>query len=548
MRNRWAQFALAVAMTATLTGVAAKAHAQIADELRVDVSLKDADMITATQMLTKQTGVQFVVETSDEAFPRITLSLTHVSAEEAIRYICQSAGATFRRDEAGVYIISHGKKQPDVVRPVAPPEVKLPKKVAKFKMMKADARDVYRQLTAGIEYDPTYGFRELNRFQEVSAPKVTPTTRQPQIFNTGQNFTPQPAQMAPVPTGFESGRDIRLPGEAAGQGPMGGGGGLAGGGLGGGQGGGLSGGLGGGQGGLGGGQGGLGGGQGATLQAGQGLVGDSIDFISFDPTDNSLVVRGSEEDIADLQRNIALFDVAPRQVIIKVEFITTSSSIAKSLGFDWLYQRGTVFAGNRPGSFARAGDPIFINYATGNVTTRLRTLLQEGYGKTVQAPIIRTLNNQPAFVQQFVQTTVFVNQITAVGNGQIIISPQPVPFPITTGLAVAPRINGDDTITMFMTPTVQDFGQVRRGPDGQEVPDVLAQTISVVARVKNNETIVLGGLTRKAETGSTARFPILSDLPIIGQFFRASNKDKNTSELLVFVTPTIVEDDSSGGF
>lgn len=544
MRNRWAQFALAVAMAATLTGVAANANAQIADELRVDVSLKDADMITATQMLTKQTGVQFIVETSDEAFPRITLSLTHVSAEEAIRYICQSAGATFRRDENGVYIISNGKKQPDVIRPATTDVVRLPKKVAKFKMMKADARDVYRQITAGIEYDPTFGFREINRFQEVSAPKVTPTTRQPQILNSGQNFTPQSSQMPAIPTGFESGSDIRLPGEAAGQGPLGGGGGLAGGGqggLGGGQGGGLGGGLGGGQGG------GLGqGGQGATLQAGEGLVGDSIDFITFDPTDNSIVVRGSEEDIAELQRNIALFDVAPRQVIIKVEFITTSSSIAKSLGFDWLYQRGTVFAGNRPGSFARAGDPIFINYATGNVTTRLRTLLQEGYGKTVQAPIIRTLNNQPAFVQQFVQTTVFVNQITAVGNGNIIISPQPVPFPITTGLAVAPRINGDDTITMFMTPTVQDFGQVRRGPDGQEIPDVLAQTISVVARVKNNETIVLGGLTRKAETGSTARFPILSDLPIIGQFFRASNKDKNTTELLVFVTPTIVEDDSGG--
>lgn len=544
MRNRWAQFALAVAMATTLTGVAANANAQIADELRVDVSLKDADMITATQMLTKQTGVQFIVETSDEAFPRITLSLTHVSAEEAIRYICQSAGATFRRDENGVYIISNGKKQPDVVRPANTDVVRLPKKVAKFKMMKADARDVYRQITAGIEYDPTHGFHEINRFQQVSAPKVTPTTRQPQILNTGQNFTPQSSQMPAIPTGFESGSDIRLPGEAAGQGPLGGGG-LAGGGgqggLGGGQGGGLGGGLGGGQGG------GLGqGGQGATLVPGEGLVGDSIDFITFDPTDNSIVVRGSEEDIAELQRNIALFDVAPRQVIIKVEFITTSSSIAKSLGFDWLYQRGTVFAGNRPGSFARAGDPIFINYATGNVTTRLRTLLQEGYGKTVQAPIIRTLNNQPAFVQQFVQTTVFVNQITAVGNGNIIISPQPVPFPITTGLAVAPRINGDDTITMFMTPTVQDFGQVRRGPDGQEIPDVLAQTISVVARVKNNETIVLGGLTRKAETGSTARFPILSDLPIIGQFFRASNKDKNTTELLVFVTPTIVEDDSGG--
>lgn len=543
MRNRWASFALTVVAAASFMGLAATSVAQIPDELRVDVSLKDADMITATQMLTKQTGAQFIVETSNEPFPKITLKIDRVTADEAIRYICQSAGATFRRDENGVYIISRGKPATEATtRPIETlPVPALPKRVEKFKMMKADARDVYNQLTMGLEFDPTFGFRQINRFRDMTTPRGINAPVLQFAGNGQPNFTPS---AAPSVTGMETGADIRLPGDGARQGGFGGGiPGGGGGGIGGGQGGGIGGGIGGGGqgGGLGGGQ-----GQGATLQGGQGLVGQSIDFISFDPTDNSLVVRGSEEDIAELQRNIALFDVAPRQVIIKVEFITTSSSIAKSLGFDWLYQRGTVFAGNRPGSFARAGDPIFINYATGNVTTRLRTLLQEGYGKTVQAPIIRTLNNQPASVQQQVQTTVFVNQVVSAGNGQIIITSNPQTLPISTGLNVAPRINGDDTITMFLSPTVSDFGQLRRGPDGQEVPDVLSQIISVVARVKNNETIVLGGLTRKAETGSTARFPILSDLPIIGQFFRASNKDRNTSELLVFVTPTIVEDDGSG--
>jgi type II secretory pathway component GspD/PulD (secretin) len=94
---------------------------------------------------------------------------------------------------------------------------------------------------------------------------------------------------------------------------------------------------------------------------------------------------------------------------------------------------------------------------------------------------------------------------------------------------------------------LQDIGQTRRGPDGSEVPDILAQSINVVARVKNNETIVLGGLNRKSDVGSTARFPILSDLPIIGQFFKAGNRDRNNSELLIFVTPSVVEDDDPNG-
>ncbi|HRK22186.1 MAG TPA: hypothetical protein PLX06_10270, partial [Fimbriimonadaceae bacterium] len=294
----------------------------------------------------------------------------------------------------------------------------------------------------------------------------------------------------------------------------------------------------------GGGQGGLGG-QG-TLQGGQGLVGQSIDFISFDPTDNSIIVRGNDQDIADLQRYISMFDVAPKQVTVKVEFITTSSSNSRSLGFDWLYERGTVFFGVRPGSFARAGDPIFLNYATGNVASRMRALLSTGKGKVVQAPIIRTLNNQPASVLSQVQTSIFISQVVSVGNGQIITVPQLVNFTITTGLNVAPRINDDGYITMFINVPVQDFGQIRRGPNGEEVPDLLSQTISVVARVKNGETIALGGLTRKSDTGSESRFPILGDLPIIGQFFRSTNAEKNNTELLIFVTPNIIEDDAGG--
>ena len=99
----------------------------------------------------------------------------------------------------------------------------------------------------------------------------------------------------------------------------------------------------------------------------------------------------------------------------------------------------------------------------------------------------------------------------------------------------------------FINVTLQDFGQLRRSADGAEFPDILAQQIGVVARVKSGETIALGGLTRKSDTGSSSRFPILGDLPIVGQFFRSSNRDKTTSELIIFVTPTVIEDDGNLG-
>ena len=68
----------------------------------------------------------------------------------------------------------------------------------------------------------------------------------------------------------------------------------------------------------------------------------------------------------------------------------------------------------------------------------------------------------------------------------------------------------------------------------------------VVARVKSGETIALGGMNNNFDSYSESRIPILSELPIIGQFFRGRTTNQTQSELLIFVTPTIVEEDVYG--
>ncbi len=535
MRMRLATMVCA-GLVATMSFVATTSvHAQgTAEEIVVDsINLKDADMIAATRMLTQKTGLQFLIEPTSELLPKITLSLNKMSAEDALRYICQAAGCTFRRDPNGVYIISKGKavEVSTTSRPTNTPKLNLITK--KVKLLKADAGDVLNQVRFGNNFVPKNFEADFDKYARKTA---GPNTR----IIGGTNIlglSSAPLDTRSIKTSSEGSNDIVLPGESAGQdfgGAGGGFGGRGGGGQGGGQGGGI--------GGQGGGQGGQ-----TNLTAGQGLVPGSIDFISYDPTDNSIIVRGTDEDIAELQRMISLFDVAPKQVIIKVEFVTTSSSLAKSLGFDWLYERGTLFAGVRPGSFARAGDPIFLNFASGNFTTRMRALLQDGWGRVVQAPVIRTLNNQPAFVNSSISTTIFITTLVAGGNGTVIRAPQLVNITASTALGVAPRINEDGTVTTFINVQLQDFGQLRRSADGAEFPDILSQQIGVVARVKSGETIALGGLTRKSDTGSASRFPILGDLPVIGQFFRSSNRDKVTSELIIFVTPTVIEDEGNLG-
>jgi general secretion pathway protein D len=538
MRLSWAKLALGAVMVAAFAVPVTSAVAQqTTDQVRVSVDLEGADLLTATQVLMKKAGLSMVVEPSEQGYGKVTLHLIDMPVEDVIDYMCKAAGAYFRKDDNGVYILSHTKSVGDV-NPGAEPKAPSPKIHKRIRLMKADPEYLYNSLVYNARFDPTSPFRKLREFQDVIS------TQQVSFYSDKQLYQPKAGNMAVVnPTSQpvtnraftnpnESGNGIELPGEKAAQ--LGGGLG-AGGGLGGGQNGGLGGGQGGGQGGN------------VQLTGGTGLVPAGISFISYDPTDNSFIVEGTDEAIQEFIKIVNEFDVAPRQVTIKVEFITTSSSVSRSLGFEFLYSRGAVFAGTTPGSFIRSGDPVFLNYGNGNVTSRMRTQLLEGFGKVVNAPIIRTLNNQPASIQSNVTTTIFINQVVGNGAGSVIVVPQPFPLQITTGLVVAPRINGDGTITLSLSPTISDFGQLRRGPDGQEIPDQLSQAINVVARVHNDETIVLGGLTRKSDQGSEGRVPILADLPIIGQFFRSTTRDKNNSELLIFVTPHVIEDDEGTG-
>jgi len=505
-----------------MTLVAISALAQ--DAKRFDLQLADAELGPATQMLALRSGLdlQFVFKPSAKEYGRITLNLTNVTVDDAMKFICESAGAICKKDSGGVWIIGHPEDFP--VEPVAAPplviEKPAPKITTKIYLKQYDPKQMI-DLLYGYEIDETGPWRAMEKFRAMAIPGMQ--------FQVPE----RPNMLGTTPQGVGGQNEITIPGGVdQRRGGLGAGGG-------GGQGGNLQGG--GGNQGNPGGQGGQGN---VTLTGGEGFVPDGIDQISYDPTDNSIIVRGTDSAIQELERLIARFDVAPRQVEIKVEFVTTSNSLEQSFGIDWLFQRGQVVIGNIPGTQARTGDPFFVNFATGGLTTRLRALMLEGYGTVVNAPFVRTLNNQPATVFQTIQTYIFLTQtqVTTVG---VINTVTPFPVNAQSFLQVKPRINADDTITISIAPQLAEFGQIRRGPDGTEIPDLLTQGIQVSTIVKNGETIVLGGLNRKQETNTFQRFPILSELPIIGNLFRSTSRRVNNQELLIFITPRIVEPDGS---
>src|SRR5437588_8598102 len=128
MRFSWAKVALGAVIGAAFAAPVASAVAQQPPELvRITIHLKDADLLAATQVLMQKAGLQMVVEPSDKPFGRITLDLTDMPAEDVVRYMCQAAGAYFRRDENGVYILSHKKPEEARINDTAEPKAAKPK-------------------------------------------------------------------------------------------------------------------------------------------------------------------------------------------------------------------------------------------------------------------------------------------------------------------------------------------------------------------------------------------------------------------------------------
>jgi type II secretory pathway component HofQ len=518
------------------------------------IELLDADLQTAVNMLSRDTGVDIVIEKSDLAYKPVSVNLRDKPLDTVLRLICRSAGASLRLEQ-GVYIIGPKEtalpekpaklEEPAELKAEPPAKVSRPKQSARIKLNYVSVRDVLAYLQgkdprAMLTPNPhVFVGPELNPSNPYAA---LPDTRMPKSLTPPLNLEHVPPTVPIQPTDSRKGIDKAPPGSEDKQ--FGYGGGIGGRGIGGGFGG-IGGGLGGVGGGLGGVGGGLGGVGGVGGVGGAGLLPEGIDQVIGYDVDNTLIVSGDPEAIAELERLIAYFDVKPRQLMIKAEFVVVSENILNSFGIDWNIQRGTLNA-TTGGTFA-SGD-VAVSYTSGNVASVLRTSLVQGRGRIVNAPMVTTLNNTPVTIFSSTTVPIITTQVVFGGGigGQGVTVPQITPIDVPTFLTVVPRINADDTIAMFITTSVQEIVSTVPNPSGGEIPIISSTTVPVQRIVKNGETVVIGGLIRKNEQNSVRKVPILADLPLIGQFFRSRSASVNDSETLVFITPSIIPESSEG--
>jgi len=510
------------------------------------VNIVDADLRSAVNILRTTYGIDVVLEQpADKPYGLVNVSLANKPVDFVLRRIAKSAGASIRFED-GVYIIGpagaerQAKPEAPPVQPVAAdPVVRQRSRVERIRLQNtrpSEIKDILfgnaneqlinglmQQLNYGMGTDPTGAHQQFGgpKMPAILFPDKTPSV--PPVVPTDR------APIAPA-----DGKSPNQAGEGQFGGGIGGGGrgggGLGGGGLGGG-------GLGGG--GLGGGGrgGGLGGGQGAGGAAN--LLPEGIQSVTAYDVDNTLIVRYDTDDaLRELKEIVRLLDIAPKQLAIKAEFIQVQQDDLRSFGIDFQVSRGALTATTGQS----ASGEVIVNYATGNLVAALRTSLVEGRGRIVNSPMATTTNNVPVTLTIGTNVPVITNSVAFGNNGQGITVPNITTVQVASGLIAIPRINGDNSITMFVVPFVQDILSEVANPAGGTIPITTFQTVPVLRRIGNNETMVIGGLIKKNDRSSTKKVPLFGDLPLIGSLFRSTSTTVSDSELLVFITPTILPD------
>lgn len=248
------------------------------------------------------------------------------------------------------------------------------------------------------------------------------------------------------------------------------------------------------------------------------------------PASRVVVVRGTKDTVEAAKKLAKQLDVARPQVAIAVRILDISDEAMKELGLSWTFGDQTFTERSGSGIDFRTFDR-----SAGAIMARLSALKKDDQAKILAEPNISVLDNQKAFILIGQR----LNFPTLVGYTQAntpIFAPKEEKVGIY--LQVNASVSPTDEITMSLYPqvsTVTSFLEV----NGGSYPQIATREAQTTLRVKTGDTIVLGGLIREEEIRNVQKVPLLSDIPILGEFFKKVKTQKVKSQIIITITPTI---------
>ncbi len=288
--------------------------------------------------------------------------------------------------------------------------------------------------------------------------------------------------------------------------------------------------------------------------------------MSVDKRTNVIIVKDTLDALARVEGLVRKLDTQTPQVLIEGRIVEMNSNIAREVGVQWggslafgpatgnatglafpstirvdgSAANGTMGsaavpwavdlpAASGPGSggglnflFGSAGGSAMLNL-------RLSAFESSGQLKTISAPKVTTLDNMPATIGQGL--SIPFSQVSAGGVNTVFVEAK-------LELKVTPHVTADGSVLLNIQATNNQPDRSLTGANGQ--PAISKKEANTQVLVKDGDTTVIGGIYTRSTGSSEANVPVLSKIPILGWLFKKKNEAEQRTELLVFITPRIV--------
>jgi len=264
---------------------------------------------------------------------------------------------------------------------------------------------------------------------------------------------------------------------------------------------------------------------------------------AVDQRNNQIIITDVAQKIQEARKLVKRIDKVTPQVIIEARVVEVSNQFSKELGIEWGADSGPgeldLFdlssTGNMAMNFPAAGASSSIGFNFSRLTgvpfvlnAKLNALETTGDGKILSAPKIVTLDNKKAKIKQGLEWA-YLERDDAGGSS--------VKFKnIDLLLEVTPHVTPDNRISLSIYITKNDIASVTDG-----VPSLSTNEAETELLVNDGDTLVIGGIIKSTRTSGESAFPVLSKIPILGWLFKSQSKSDQSNELLIFITPRIVQ-------
>jgi type IV pilus assembly protein PilQ len=323
----------------------------------------------------------------------------------------------------------------------------------------------------------------------------------------------------------------------------------------------------------------------AMLISGEGSSGNTLlsdrGSIAVDERTNTLLVQDTAERLQDIRRMVTTLDVPIKQVLIESRIVVVNDDFARDIGIRWgitaeeigsdtlALTTGTGVGANNylasildaandptgqtPVEFPALSERYNVNLPIGDAAGRiglavlgsdflvdleLSALEAEGAGEIVSTPRVITANQKEASIKQGVE----IPYQQSASSGATTIQFKEAVLELT----VTPQITPDNNIIMDLTVSKDNVGEIiSTGGLGGTVPSIDTRSVETQVLVADGQTVVLGGIYETERRETVTKVPFLGDIPGLGRLFKSTQRVNNKAELLIFVTPRILEEGSS---